>query len=81
MESFLYKHNFFIDEKRTQWNLNIKVKAFHDSISCFMKCPWNCILWNALKEKFRSVSLPLGTQRQLQTFMSSLLTSRQKVIV
>ena len=25
-----------------------------------MKCPWNCISWNALKEKFHSVSLPLA---------------------
>ena len=33
------KHNFCIDEKCTQWNLNTKVKVFHESISCFMKCP------------------------------------------
>ena len=38
--SFLCKHNFFIDEKRTQWMLNTKVKVFHESISCFMKWPW-----------------------------------------
>ena len=55
------KHNFFIDEKRTQWNLNTKVKVFHESISCFMKWPWNYISWNALKEKFRSVSFPWTT--------------------
>ena len=24
-----------------------------------MKWPWNCISWNALKEKFHSVSFPL----------------------
>ena len=53
------KHNFFIDEKRTQWNLNTNVKLFHESISCFMKWPWNCISWNSLKEKFHSVSSPL----------------------
>ena len=26
-----------------------------------MKWPWNCISWNALKEKFHSVSFPLHT--------------------
>ena len=56
--SFLCKHNFFIDEKHTQWMLDTKVKVFHESISCFMKWPWNCISWNALKEKFHSVSFP-----------------------
>ena len=50
---------FFTDEKQTQWNLDTKVKVFHESISYFMKCSWNCISWNAFKEKFRSVSLPL----------------------
>ena len=57
--SFLWKHNFFIDEKHTQWMLDTKVKVFHESILCFMKWPWNCISWNALKEKFHSVSFPL----------------------
>ena len=57
--SFLCKHNFFNDEKQTQWNLDAKAKVFHDSISCFMKYPWNYISWNALKENFHSVSLPL----------------------
>ena len=57
--SFLCKHNFFIDEKHTQWMLGTKVKVFRESISCFMKSAWNCILWNALKEKFHSVSFPL----------------------
>ena len=56
---FLCKHNFVIDEKYTQWNLNTKVKAFHESISFSMKCLWNCISWNALKEKFHSVSLSI----------------------
>ena len=57
--SFLYKHIFLVDyEKYTQWNLDTKVKVFHESISCFMKCSWNCISWNALKEIFHSVSLP-----------------------
>ena len=35
--SFLYKHNFFIDEKRTQQMLDTKVKVFHENISFFMK--------------------------------------------
>ena len=48
--SFLCKHNFFIDEKRT-------LKVFHEIISCFMNCPWNCISW--MLWKFHSVSLPL----------------------
>ena len=56
--AFLGKHIFFIDEKCTKWNLNTMVKVFHESISCFMKWPWNCVSWNALKEKFHSVSLP-----------------------
>ena len=43
---------FFINEKSTQWSLNTKVKRFHESISCFMKCPWNCISLNAPKEMF-----------------------------
>ena len=59
--SFLCKHNFFIDEKRTQWMLGTKAKVFRESMSCFMKSAWNCILWNALKEKFHSVSFPLHT--------------------
>ena len=50
----------FINEKHAQWNLDIKVKVFHESISCFMKCPWNCISWNDLKEKFQSISSPLN---------------------
>ena len=57
--SFLCKHNFCIDEKNAQWMLDTKVKVFHESISCFMKWPWNYISWNALKEKFHSVSFPL----------------------
>ena len=56
--SYLCKHNFFSDEKQTQWNLDSKVKVFHESISSFMKCPWNCNSWNALKQKFHNVSLP-----------------------
>ena len=50
--SFLGKHIFFNDEKRKQWNLNTKVKVFHESISCFMKWPWNCTSWNAMKNDF-----------------------------
>ena len=57
--SFLCKQNFFIDEKRTQWMLGTKLKVFHKSISFFMKFPWNCISWNALKEKFHRVCFPL----------------------
>ena len=56
---FLCKHNFFIDEKHTQWNLNNKVKAFHESISFSMKCLWNYISWDALKEMFHSVPLSI----------------------
>ena len=70
--SFLCKHNFFIDEKRTQWMLGTKVKVFHESISCFMKSTWNCISWNALKERFHSVSFPLcklHTSIQLLIFL------------
>ena len=48
-----------IDEKHTQWMLDTKVKVFQESISCFMKWPWNCVSWNALTEKFHSVSFPL----------------------
>ena len=59
---FLILLNFtrylFIDEKHTEWMLDTKVKVFHESISCFMKWPWNCISWNALKEKFQCI-LPL----------------------
>ena len=32
--------------------LDTEVKVFHESISYFMKLPWNCISWNALKENF-----------------------------
>ena len=51
---------FFIDEKHTQWMLDTKIKLFHESISCFPKWPWNCISWNALKEKLHSVSFPFN---------------------
>ena len=67
MISFLGKHNFFIGEKHTQWMLDTKIKVFHESISCFMKWPWSCISWNALKEKFHSVSFPLQFLRPLIT--------------
>ena len=49
---------FFIDEKNTQWTVDTKAKVFHESISCFMRWPRNCISWNALKKKFQSVSFP-----------------------
>ena len=47
---------FFDDEKHTQWNLATKVKVFHESSICFTKCPYDCISWNTLKEKFCSKS-------------------------
>ena len=50
--SFLCKHNFCIDEKHTQWHWDTKVKVFHESISWFMKCPWNCISWMLWKKNF-----------------------------
>ena len=28
---------FFIDEKHTEYNLDAKIKVFHESISCFKK--------------------------------------------
>ena len=42
-----------------QWILGTKIKVFHEIISCSMKSPWNCISWNALEERFHSVSFPL----------------------
>ena len=57
--SFLCKHNFLL-MRTCAMKLDTKAKVFHESISCFMKCPWNCISWNALKEIFHSVSLPLN---------------------
>ena len=42
------------------WMLDTNVKVFHEIISCFIKWPGNCISWNALKEKFHSVSFPLA---------------------
>ena len=60
-----WKHKFFvIDKKYSQLNLDNKLKVFHESILGFMKCPWNCILWNNQKDKFLSVSLP--TLQELQ---------------
>ena len=58
--SFSINTIFVTDEKDTQWNLDTKAKVFHKISSCFMKCPWNCISWNALEEKFHSVSFPLN---------------------
>ena len=54
--------------------LDTKVKVFHESISCFMKWSWNCISWNALKEKFYSVSFPLRLYRFWIHFHSYLLS-------
>ena len=54
--SFLYKQTFL--SMRSNWHT--KVKVFHESTSYFMKCPWKCISWNTLKEKFHSVSFPLA---------------------
>ena len=53
--SFLCKHNFLIDEKHTQWHWHTKAKVFHEIISWLMKCPRNCISWNALKETFQCI--------------------------
>ena len=53
---------FFINEKHTQWNLETKVKVFHESISCFIKCVWSCIPWNALKEKLLGIYAQLSLQ-------------------
>ena len=57
---------FIIDEKHTQWNLDTKAKVFHEGISCFLKCPWNCISWNALKENFTVYpSLKVNIKKQI----------------
>ena len=74
------KTPFFIDDKHTQGNLDNKVKIFHGSISWFMECLWNCISWNALKEKFHSVSLSLflffyGAPRKSVEFSSQVTIS------
>ena len=50
---------FLLMRNITRWMLDTEVKVFHESISYFMKWPWNCISWNSLKEKFHSVSFPL----------------------
>ena len=41
-----------------RWILDTEVRVFHECISYFMKWPWNCISWNALKEKIHSVYFP-----------------------
>ena len=51
--------------------LDTKIKEFHESILCFMKWSWNCISWNALKERFHSVSLP-SLKRCCFFYMTSL---------
>ena len=48
---FLYKHSYISDQKYTQRNLDNKAQTCHESISYFMKCPWNGFSWNALKKK------------------------------
>ena len=60
---------FFNDEKHTQWNLDTKVKIFHESISCFMKCPWNCFHEMLWKENF-SFILPFLTHIKWDVFIS-----------
>ena len=42
----------------TRWMLDTEVRVFHECISYFMKWPWNCISWNAQKEKIHSVYFP-----------------------
>ena len=58
--SFPWKHKLFVvDEKYSQWNLDIKVEVFHDSILYFIKCSWSCIWGITEKEIFHSVPLCL----------------------
>ena len=49
---------FLLMRNITRWILDTEVTVFHESISYFMKWLWNCVSWNALKEKFHSVSFP-----------------------
>ena len=63
--------HFFIDEKHTQWNLDTKAKVFHEIISYFMKCFWNCISLDVLKENFHSVSLPLEQAVNVKNLLES----------
>ena len=46
-----------MDKKSMQWMLGIKIKVFHEIISCSMKSPWNCIPWNALKKNSQCISV------------------------
>ena len=65
--------NFFLLMRNiTRGMLGTEVKVFHESISYFMKWPWNCISWNALKEKLDSVSLPLRKVEWKKNVSSSL---------
>ena len=64
--SFSVNIIFVNDEKHTQWNLDTKAKVFHERNSCFMKCRWNCISWNALKEKLHCVYFHLGNKEILE---------------
>ena len=48
--SFSVNTIFVIDKKYAQWSLDIKAKVFHESILCFMKCPWNRISWMLWKK-------------------------------
>ena len=57
---------FLLMRNITRWMLDTEVKVFHESISYFMKWPWNCISWNALKEKFHSVSFLLEISQNSQ---------------
>ena len=63
--SFLWDlyYSFLLMRNITRWMLDTEVKVFHESISYFMKWPWNCISWNALKEKFHSVFFPLPSSK------------------
>ena len=65
---------FLLMRNITRWMLDTEVKVFHESISYFMKWPWNCISWNALKEKFHSVSFLLEILQNLQENTCSIVS-------
>ena len=56
-----------------------KVKVVHQSICCFMKCPWNCISWNALKEMFHSVYFPAENQISISTSQLTFTCSKSTI--
>ena len=58
-----FVNTIFVLMKNICNDIDLNVKVFHESISWFMKWPWNCISLNALKEKFHSVSFPLENEK------------------